>query len=386
MASVAHEPVEQLIVGGGVIGLALAFELLCRGRSVLVLERGEPGGGASDVAAGMLAPVSEADTGPDAVVALGQESLRRYPEFVERVEERSGIDCAYRTEGMLWVAVNRDERAELEHIEGTLLGKGLEARRLSAAQVLEREPHLSPRVTGGLLVPGDHQVDPRSLLRSLVGAIRAMGGRIEAGRTVERIDARGGVHGQDREGRPFAYRAQQVVLAAGAWGEEISLPLPPLGLRPVKGQLVRLRGTPLVHHLLRTPEVYLVPRTEGELLIGATAEEMGFDEAPTAGAVLDLLRHAWELLPGIYDLQLSEINVGLRPALLDHLPSIGPTHVDGLYLAVGHFRHGILLAPATAHYLAELLERGETPAALQPFQPGRFDEEGDPSRLAGEEA
>jgi glycine oxidase len=320
----------------------------------------------------MLAPVSEADTGPDEVVGFGQESLRRYPEFVKRVEEASGIECSYRTDGMLWVAVNRDEREELRHIEGTLLGKGLEAHRLAAEQVLELEPHLSPRVTGGLLVTGDHQVDPRSLVRGLTAAIRALGGRVESGRTVERIEAGGTVHGRTEEGGPFELRADRVILAAGAWGEQISLPFEPLGLRPVKGQLVRLRGASLVRHVLRTPEIYIVPRESGELLVGATAEEMGFDHSPTAGAVLDLLRHAWELLPGIYDLELGEINVGLRPALSDHLPAVGPTPDESLFLALGHFRHGILLAPATAYHLAELLDTGEPQPPLRPFLPRRF--------------
>jgi len=373
MSSLARETAEHLIVGGGVIGLSLAFELLQRGRSVIVLERGEePGRGATDVAAGMLAPISEADTGPDAVVGFGQDSLRRYPEFVERVEKVSGVDCAYRTDGMIWVATNRDERAELEHIEETLRGKGLEAHRLGANEVLEREPHLSPRVTGGLLVTGDHQVDPRALVRSLVAAIRALGGRVEVGHSVERIADDGFVSGRSADGSTFEYQAERVILAAGAWGEEISLPVAAPGLRPVKGQLVRLRGTPLVRHVLRTPEVYLVPRATGELLIGATAEEMGFDVQPTAGAVLDLLRHAWELLPGIYDLELAEINVGLRPALMDHLPAIGPTETESLFLSLGHFRHGILLAAASAHYLAELLHTGENQQELQPFLPERL--------------
>lgn len=372
MSNRTHDAVEHLIVGGGLIGLSLAFELLERGRSVLVLERDEPGCGATDVAAGMLAPISEADTGPDAVVGLGQESLRLYPGFVKRVEQRSGLDCAYRTDGMLWVATNRDERSELEHIENTLRAKGLAAQRLGAPQVLEREPHLSPRVTGGLLVTGDHQVDPRALVRGLDAAIRLLGGRIESGRTVERIEKDGRVCGSSKDGTYFEYRAERVVLAAGAWGEQIALPIAPPGLRPVKGQLVRLRGTPLVRHVLRTPEVYLVPRATGELLVGATAEEMGFDLEPTAGAVLDLLRHAWELLPGIYDLELAEINVGLRPALMDHLPAIGPAGSPGLFLALGHFRHGILLAAATAFYLAEMLHTGEDQTALRPFLPERL--------------
>jgi len=372
VSDLPRESVEQLIVGGGVIGLSLAFESLRRGHSVRVLERDEPGAGASGVAGGMLAPVSEAETGPDEVVGFGQDSLERYPEFIARVQRASGIDCAYRTEGTLWVASNRDERAELEHVEATLRGKGLEARRLRTDEVLEIEPHLSPRVTGGLLVTGDHQVDPRALTRSLTAAVEALGGRVDRGATVDRIESGGRVFGRSRDGARFEFESARVILAAGAWSEEIGLPIEPLGLRPVKGQLLRLRGPRLVRRVLRTPEIYLVPRDDGELLVGATAEEMGFDGSATAGAALDLLRHAWELLPGIYDLELGEINVGFRPALIDHLPAIGPVGDGSLFLALGHFRHGILLAPATAHYAAEWLHTDEPQPALQPFSPARF--------------
>jgi glycine oxidase len=366
------EPVEQLIVGGGVIGLSVAFESLSRGRSVTVLERDQPGSGATGVAGGMLAPISEADTGPDAVVDFGQESLRRYPDFVRRVRATSCIDCAYRTSGTLWVASNRDERAELDHVEATLLAKGLEALRLRTEEVLGIEPHLSPRVTGGLLVAGDHQVDPRALARSLTVAIERMGGLVVRGATVEGLESGGRARGRLADGSPFDLRADRVILAAGAWSEEIRLPVEPLGLRPVKGQLLRLRGPRLIQRVLRTPEIYLVPRDDGELLVGATAEEMGFDASPTAGAALDLLRHAWELLPGIYDLELQEINVGFRPALIDHLPAIGPVADGTLFLAMGHFRHGILLAAATAHYVAEWLHTGRVQEALLPFAPGRW--------------
>ncbi|HEX6737357.1 MAG TPA: FAD-dependent oxidoreductase, partial [Vicinamibacteria bacterium] len=167
--------------------------------------------------------------------------------------------------------------------------------------------------------------------------------------------------------------ARQVVLCAGAWCQE-ALPDPPaLPLRPVRGQIVRLRGEPLIRHVVRTPDVYLVPRADGELLVGATSEERGFDPAPTAGAVLELLREAFRALPGVAELAVSELTVGFRPALRDHLPAIGPTRRPGVFVAAGHYRNGVLLAPITARLLVDGLVGGAMPEALAPFSPLRFE-------------
>jgi glycine oxidase len=200
---------------------------------------------------------------------------------------------------------------------------------------------------------------------------------VATGAAVERVEAEdgrvGAVLGRDGEGRPFRVEAETVVVAAGAWsGRDLDLPIDRLALRPVKGQLVRLHGPRLLRHVVRTPEVYLVPRADGELLIGATMEEMGFDLSPTGGAAMDLLRRAWAALPGVYDLRLVEVSVGLRSAVDDHLPVVGATEVEGLFLALGHFRNGVLLAPATAHYLARWVAGGEPPGELAPFAPGRL--------------
>jgi glycine oxidase len=232
-------------------------------------------------------------------------------------------------------------------------------------------------VLGGLELASDHQVDPRALCRCLELALVRSGGEVATGAAVDRIEAPGGkaraVSGRDRDGRPFRVEAETIVVAAGAWsGRDLELPIAHLGLRPVKGQLVRLRGPSLADHVVRTPEVYLVPRSNGELLIGATMEEMGFDLSPTGGAVMDLLRRAWEVLPGVYDLEMVEVSVGLRSAVDDHLPVIGATEVAGLFLAVGHFRNGVLLAPATAHYLARWIAGGSRPRELEPFAPRRL--------------
>jgi glycine oxidase len=367
---------QHVIVGAGVIGLALAYELLRRDRRVLVLERARPAGGATAAAAGMLAPVSEARDEPSALIDLGIDSLRRFPRFVVELERLTGLDCGYRDEGTLWVALDRDGRAELRHLGETLARKGLDALELDAEELRRVEPHLSPRALGGMRVAGDHQVDPRSLGRCLAEAVDRLGGEVRSGRSVRRVETRNArvaaVAGVDANGDPFRIETANVIIAAGAWSEQsIELPLEPTGLRAVKGQLLRLKGPRVLSHVVRTPEIYLVPRADGELLIGGTVEEMGFDEVPTAGAAMDLLRRGWEVLPAIYEFELVEHSVGLRPALDDPLPRIGATETEGLSVAFGHFRSGVLLAPATAHYLAEWLIAGRQPVELQPFAPER---------------
>jgi glycine oxidase len=235
---------------------------------------------------------------------------------------------------------------------------------------LAREPHLSGRVIAGLLVEGDYQVDPRALAAALAQGIAGLAGQLATGcratridHTAGRVDGVSGVAG----GTAFRVACEVAVLAAGVWSGEVEAPLPPLGLRPVKGQIVRLAGPELINHVVRSPDVYLVPRRGGELLLGATMEERGLDPLPTAGAVLDLLLEAWRVLPGIYDLAVTELSVGFRPAVSDHLPVISATSTRGLYVATGHFRNGVLLAPATAHHLAEWITRGAAPAELAPF-------------------
>jgi glycine oxidase len=367
---------EVVVVGGGIAGLAVAYELARRGREVLVLEPGDLTGVATRAAAGMLAPTSEADLADRSLVDLELDSLRRYPEFVAGIEDLTGRSCGYRREGTLWVALNRDQEADLERLSAMQRAKGLGAVRLSSPEVLAREPHVSGRVVAGLLIGGDHQVDPRALSTALESAIAALGGRLATGFRATRIE-----HGQGRVegvsgvagGVAFRIACEVVVLAAGVWSGAVEAPVPPLGLRPVKGQLVRLAGPELVRHVVRSPDVYLVPRRDGELLVGATMEEQGLDALPTAGAVLDLLREAWRVVPGLYDLAVTELSVGFRPAVRDHRPVIGATGTRGLYVATGHFRNGVLLAPATAHHLADLITLGEAPPELTPFAVERLE-------------
>ena len=366
------------MIGGGVIGLAVAFELAGRGRRVALLESGEPGaltgGRPSAVAAGMLAPTSESEGNAAALLRFQLDSLRRYPEFVAAVSEAGGLDCGYRDEGALWAARHRDDQLELEHLHALQQSRGLTSRLVTAREARQLEPYLTPRVVGGLLVEGDHQIDPRRLLPALTAAVHQRGVELHRNTAVDAVQPeRGGVRITHDSGELLADLA---VIAAGVWSEDgLQSPAPTLGLRPVKGQLLRLRGAPLIRHVVRTPDIYLVPRSDGELIAGASEEEQGFDDQPTAGAVFDLLRDAWEVLPGVYDLHLDEISVGFRPAVRDHLPVIGPAdaaRAPGVFLATAHYRNGILLAPATAYWLAEAIDSGQTPPLLQDLQAARL--------------
>ncbi len=364
------------VVGGGVIGLAIGCELLRRGRSVILLEKDRAGAGATQAAGGMLGPIAEAQVEEPEIIRFGLDSLGRYPEFDRRLTELTGIRTGFRAEGTLVVAVNRDHRNELDHLRETFRLKGLSADALNAAQVLEMEPRLSPRVLGGLLIHQDQRVDPRRLSAALEAAFRKLGGELLEGADVRRVESAAGriagvwaaIGGRSE----IQVECSQVVVATGAraWSE-MELGIPDPGIRPVKGQLIRVRGEELLSRVVRTPDIYLIPQPEGEMLIGATMDELGYDRTPTAGAAFDLLRYGWQLLPGIYEQEFLEVSVGLRPALDDNMPVIGPSPVDGLWLALGHFRKGILMAPATADYLAEWIVDGKMPEALAPFHPER---------------
>lgn len=369
---------EIAVVGGGVIGLSCAFELARRGPSVTVIEREVTGFGASTVAAGMLAPSSEVELTPPALVELQLDSLRRYRAFVAQIESASGMSCGYRDEGTLWVSRHRDDELELDHLCTIQNDRGVSARRLTGREVRRLEPYISPRAVGGLLVEADHQVNTRMLLPALEQACRASGVEVMLRTGVTAVDRVGGqIELTLQTGDKMSVmRAEQVVLASGVWLEEgIVTPLARLGMRPVKGQIVHLEGQPLANHVLRNSDIYVIPRADGKLLLGATEEEQGFDMEPTAGGVLDLLRYAFEILPGIYDLYVTEIDVGLRPTFTDHMPVIGPTDVEGVFVASGHYRGGILLAPSTAHYMAEVMLEGRVAEQIASFGVERLSSE-----------
>ena len=364
-----------LIVGGGAVGLATGWWLARDGVPVTIFERDRAGRGTSWLAAGMLAPDAEIGFEELELYRLNRESLRRWPAFAEALEAASGQSVDYRTEGTLLVADDRDAAEALERRHAFQQEQGLDVDWLTGDEALEKEPFLAPRLAAAVFAPSDHQVDNRRVLRALRTAFVEAGGTLHEHTPVEAIDpdlGRPAVVTDD--GTRVAGR--QVVLAAGVWSRGIAgIPeaLRP-SVRPVKGQMLELEvELPFdLQHVVRGPEAYLAPKSDGRLLVGATSEEMGFDTDVTAGALYDLLEGAWEVVPGIYDLPVRDMWAGLRPASRDHAPILGEAPVPGVIYATGHYRHGVLLTPVTAQEIARLVRTGETSDWLEPFSPQRF--------------
>ena len=371
------EQSDVVVVGGGVIGLACAWRAAQRGLDVTVLERERPGAGASWVAAGMLAPVTEAQFGEQGLLRLNLAAAASYPEFAAELEESSGVTIGYRRCGAVYLALDRDDVEELKRLEAFQRSLGLEVEWLLPRRCRELEPGLSTACAGGLWAATDGEVDPRALVQALAAAAERAGATIHQGAEVVRglFDGERLVGVETEYGTRYAGGA--VVLAAGAWSGEMSwLPeqaRPPI--RPVKGQVLRLRAPveePLCERLIRTPFVYVVPRADGRVVVGATTEERGFDTTVTAGGVHELLREAYRVLPDVAELELEEAIAGLRPGSPDNTPSIGPGAVPGLIVATGHYRNGILLAPVTADAVVALLTGEEPPLPLDACAPDRF--------------
>jgi glycine oxidase len=379
--------VDVAVVGGGVIGLAVAWRAALRGCSVAVLERGAIGEQcATGVAAGMLAPVCEVDFGEAGrrVLELGLRSARMWAGFAAELAQAAGGDVGLRPSGTLVLARDGDEARELERQLALIESLGARARRLRPSAARELEPALAPTVRLALEAPEDHSVDPRLVLAALHRACELGGVRVREHAPVARVELEepnGRVVGVGLAGGERVL-AGQVVLAAGAWSAEVEgLPAHArVPVRPVKGQILRLRdpaGPGLLQRVVRFEGGYLVPRGDGRYVLGATVEERGFETQPTAGGVYELLRDARELVPGILELQIEELSVGLRPSTPDNVPLVGRGALAGLVWATGHHRNGILLAPLTAELLAEELSRStprdeEHRALLSACDPSRF--------------
>ncbi len=355
------DSVDVVIVGGGIIGLACAWRARQAGLSVTLLERGRTGEGASHVAAGMLAPVAEVEFGEAGrrVLDLGLRSATLWPEFAAELKNRTGLDMGLRRTGTLVVARDEDEARELERQLAFRQELELQAHRLLPSAARELEPALAPTVRLALHAPDDHSVDPRLVLAALRTACDMDGVAVREQVRVAALDHDGDrVTGVLQDGGE-RIAAGRVVLAAGAWTSELALPAAAsIPVRPVKGQILRLRdpaGPGLLTRIVRFHGGYLVPRGDGRYVLGATMEERGYDIQPTAGGVYELLRDAHELVPGIEELQIEELSVGLRPSTPDNAPVIGPGAIDGLLWATGHHRNGVLLAPLTAELVVGTL-------------------------------
>jgi glycine oxidase len=378
---------DVLIIGGGVVGLAIAWRAAQRGLRV-VLADPEPGRGASRAAAGMLTPVAEAAYAERELFELGSASLRRYPAFAAELTELTGMTTGFRQTGTLQVGYDADDLAMLA--EHALLREsfGAESSRLSSKECRKAEPMLGPAIAGGLLVTDDASIDPRLLTTALLAACTAAGAVHLTQQALRlRIDDGRASGAELADGS--AVSSGSVVLSAG-WASAGLSGLPPGAappLRPVKGQILRLRppgttfrasGTSLllnrtIRGIVQGSSVYLVPRQDGEIVVGATQEEMGPDRTVTAGGVWQLLRDSRAIVPGITELELAEAVAGLRPGTPDNAPVIGPSQLPGLVLATGHFRAGVLLAPVTADLIAGLLVTGTIDEGAAPFSVQRFE-------------
>jgi glycine oxidase len=369
------EAYDALVVGAGVIGLACAWRAAERGLRVCVLERERPGAGASSVAAGMLAPVGEVSWGEERLLRANLESAAAWPAFAARLGEASGREVGYRAIGALHVALDRDEAEELRRRHELQVSLGLESAWLRPSECRRLEPGLATSVAGGIHAPTEAEADPRVIVSALVEALRRAGGEIVTGDAAAEALLDGGrVRGlRTREGREI--EASSVVAAAGAWSGDADW-LPPQArppVRPVKGQIMVLRGAePVCERIVASRWVYLVPRADGRLVVGATVEERGFEQAITAGGVHELLRETYRLLPEIAELEIADMSAGFRPGSPDNAPMVGAGALEGLVLATGHYRNGILLAPLTADAVAATLTGEELSPAAAALDPGRF--------------
>jgi len=368
---------DAVIVGGGAIGLCCAWRIARRGARVVVLDSAQPPAGATRVAAGMLAPIGELAFGEPDLLRMTLDAAEMYPGFVTELEAASGVDTGFARAGALHIALDRDEAGELRRVHDLQRSLGLGAEWLPPRRCRELEPGLTPSFNGGVHAPDEAAIDPRRMTAALLsvlasGEVEVRGG-VEITAALLDGDRIAGVRTESGE----EFRSAAVVLASGAWSgtagwlPEEARP----AVRPVKGQILELRapdGKAPCERIVASERVYLVPRPDGRLIVGATTEERGFDTAVTAGGVHELLREAYRLLPEVAEMELVESMAGLRPGTPDNLPLIGPGALDGLVLACGHYRNGILLAPLTGEAVAELLDRGKLPDAVAAADPERL--------------
>ena len=365
-----------IVLGAGVMGMGVAWRLARAGVPCAVYEASTSGSGASRAAAGMLAPHAELEFHEHALFALGLESQRRWATFAAELQRDSDVDVELDTTGTLLVAVDRDQAEELERHQQHMLSAGLDVRWLSGRELRRVEPMISPRAVGAVHCPQDHQVSNRQTAAALRAALQRAGVPVHEGRRAVRVETAGGVVSGVAFEDGSVVAACQVVIATGAWSRQIDglgALCPPV--RPVKGQMLALTmdaRLPLLRHVVRTPEVYLVPKRDGTLVVGATSEEQGFDDRLTAGGVFELLRSAWETVPGIYELPVREMWTGFRPGSRDNGPILGPSPIPGLHFITGHYRNGIQQLPLSVTAVAATLLGEPLPSVCQPFTIHRF--------------
>lgn len=363
-----------VVVGGGIIGCSIALRLAEEGLSVALIERGRIGCEASRAAAGMLSPQADAASRNE-FFDLCLRSLSIYREFADHLLEASGIDPEYQDSGTLCVALDENERREMERWSGWQGEAGLDISGVTTDDIAGLEPLVTDSATGGVFIPGDHQVENRRLMDALAVAARRAGVEVIEGEEVLEIAIdRGKATGVKTATRDLA--SSSVIIAAGCWSggvaDKTGLTLPVV---PARGQMLALRGRDLpISHVVHSKGCYLVPRLDGRIVVGSTVEYVEYRKGVTAGGINWLLEAATKLVPELRQWELIETWSGLRPDTPDHMPIMGTCGIDNLILATGHFRSGILLAPITARLIAQTVMKGRAPEELRPFGIERFDE------------
>jgi glycine oxidase len=359
------------IAGGGVIGASIAMELARAGLRVAVLDRQKPGQEASWASAGIISPAPE-NPGMIATVELGKKSAALYPEFVALVEEISGQSAGFRPKGTLEALFSHDTKAELSTIIAVHHGLGLKAEPLRAEDARELEPALSEEIEAAVLRPEEASVDNRALTAAVLVAAEHSGAQFFVGSSAK------AVWREDHRCRGLVLQSEKVeakwtIIAAGCFSGTIEGVAPYAPVRPAKGQMAALRADELkIERVLWSEKIYLVPRNDGRILAGATVEYAGFDKRVTAGGIERILSAAIKLAPGLKNARLEETWAGLRPDSPDHLPILGPTDLDGLLMATGHFRSGILLTPITSRVIREWITEQKVSVDWDRFSPMRF--------------
>ena len=370
---------EIVVIGGGVIGLAIARALVLRGASdVCLIERSSLGQEASFAAAGMLAPQAEADSQDD-LFTLASRSRDMYANFAASLREETGTDVELDTTGTLYLALNYHDLVEIEKRHHWQSAAGLVVEKLTPAQARELEPCISNTVVGALRFPLDVQVENRRLLSALTSSVSKLGVAILTETAVESIKVEKDRVNGVQTSRSFI-SCRTVVVAAGTWSSWIPLSpkkpeTPPVKIEPIRGQMISFDARPqLCRHVIYTPRGYVVPRQDGRILAGSTSERAGFAKQVTASGIGAILANAQEITPAMANLPIVDTWAGLRPRASDNLPVLGPCdEIGGLFYATGHYRNGILLAPVTGELIAKAIVDGILSPLLGPFSPSRFD-------------